>query len=249
MLYLILFLKHIKTLRGILIITHNLLYNYNNLSCFRPLEIIMNSEEIEMPKKRTLFDNEENIKNLVPTPPINNTFKSLDFKNIAINNTSTNTDSCLTAVPSSQDISNKIDFLTKLHPTTTIDTNINNINLPTETTNKRKMSDICSMFNNDDSDPFNYMDIDEIDEIEEPKKKSKKENAESIFLPILPYNNMNNQSKSTEVNDKNVVDPNAIMNLLATAKNDGQFIDASKLSDKSVRNMIFVISICIYMFL
>lgn len=210
--------------------------------------MIIDSEKIEMPKKRALLSSKEITNNKkiradkdFPSKlPDNNNilFKSSNFKNTEVNNISINVDSGLTTLPSSQEMSNKLDLLTRFQPTI-IDKNINNsnnIHLETEIINKRKMSYVTSMCY-DEEDPFNYMDI---DEIEEPKKKSKKENAESIFPPIsvMPCNNKNEQLKYTEINVNNIINPNLIMNLLATAKGNGQFIDPCDLSNKSVRNII-----------
>lgn len=199
--------------------------------------MIMESEEIVMPKKRALSKSKEitnkkirTDEDLLPNlPSINNI-----CKNTKINNIFMNVDSCITTVPSSQETSNKFNLSTSFQPiiNNTNINNTNNINLETGTINKRKMPDIDSMFN-DEEDPFNYMDI---DEIEEPKKKSKKE--VELNLPVtVKSHNMNEQTKSPEININNIIDPNLIMNLLATAKGNGQFIDPCNSFNKSVSDI------------
>lgn len=176
-----------------------------------------------------------------PTPSSsNNTFKFSEYNktDLIVNDLLSNTNSCLTTVSYVHD-SNK-----------NKDTNLNNTNdchsnlIDKAVIAKRKLPSVCSMFDNEEEDDlFNYMDIDEIEE--HPKKKSRKELAETVFLPILPTtsNNKCKQSKSVEPTIKNALDPNFIMNLLAEAKGTGQFIDASKLPDKSVRFIIVMVDI------
>lgn len=198
--------------------------------------MIMESEEIVMSKKRALSNSKEitnkkirTDEDLLPNLPSINI-----CKNTKINNISMNVDSCITTVPSSQETSNKFNLSTSFQPiiNNTNINNTNNINLETGTINKRKMPDIDSMFN-DEEDPFNYMDI---DEIEEPKKKSKKE-VELILPVTVKSRNTNEQTKSTEININNIIDPNLIMNLLATAKGNGQFIDPCNSFNKSVSDI------------
>lgn len=145
---------------------------------------------------------------------------------------SSGANSCLATVKNVHTISNK---------------NVNNVNnshsnvVNEDVITKRKLQNVCSMLNNEDNDDlFDYMDFDEIEE--QPKKKSKKELVESVFLPILSEVSSNNSkpSQSMEPTANNPVDPNFIMNLLSTAKGTGQFIDASKLPDKSVRNTVVI---------
>lgn len=201
-----------------------------------------NGEENNSCIKTRVEKNVELFKRVIePTPPSsNNTFEFSECNktDLIVNDLLSNTNSCLTTV-SNLNVSNK-----------NKDTNLNNTNdchsnvIDEAIITKRKLPSVCSMFGNkEEDDLFNYMDIDEIEE--HPKKKSRKELAESVFLPILPTtsNNKCKQPKSVEPTIKNAVDPNFIMNLLAEAKGTGQFIDASKLPDKSVRFIIVVVYI------
>ncbi|VVC39420.1 Hypothetical protein CINCED_3A021705 [Cinara cedri] len=161
-----------------------------------------------------------------------------------VNFKSSNGDSCLTTVQSSQDILDKKDFSGRvqfLQPIT-VDKNVNST--VQHNTTKRKLSSFCLISENEDGDededPFDYMDIDETEE--NTIKKPKREQMESVFPPVLSaMTNKSENSKSVEKNynlsvnpNSNIaVDPNYIMNLLATAKGTGQFIDTSKHSNNS----------------
>lgn len=194
-----------------------------------------NSMKTEVEKNLELFVIE-------PTPSSsNNTFKVSEYKKAGsiVNDLSSNTNSSLSIVPNLfHNVSNK-------NKHTNLDnTNHFHSNFIDETAiTKRKLPSVCSMFGNEENDLFNYKDVDEIEEY--PKKKSRKELVELVFPTILSTtsNNKCKQSKFMEPTIKNTVDPNFIMNLLAEAKGTGQFIDASKLPDKSVRNMMVVVDI------
>lgn len=149
----------------------------------------------------------------------------------------------LTTLSSSQYISNTNKLSAWLQGTVA-DNNVNNTNnLQSETVEnravltKRKISNDHPVFNNENEDPFNYMDIDEVEE--HLKKKPKKRDIDSIFFPMVDIsNNKSELSKTVETNPNIAVDPNFIMNLLSKAKGTGQFIDASLLHDKSVKKYI-----------
>jgi len=234
----------------------------------RPLDVVMDSEEIVTSKKRVLFlsNNEdenhsgkkikvkEDLKpykrkiESIPCNSSNPAFQSLECKKTFVNSTLPDADSCLTFEPSSQDVS-KENVYSSCGQTTIEEKNVNTddnfqskINYNAATT-KRKLLNICSIVNNDDTDPFDYKDIDEIEE--HPKKKSKKDLRESVFLPMLTTttSDENKQSTPVEATASCAKDQNFIMNLLAEAKGIGQFIDASKLPDKSVRNVMLVMFI------
>lgn len=285
---------------------------------FRPIELVTDSYKIVKSKKRALMSrdeisynsmkpkvekNPETFKEDVESIPSysNRSLQISETKKPIINLSSTNVDSCLTTVPSSQeitmkkklsprfqptvsnnvknadnfpleiddnktnsckinmscvnsysttvqcsqDVSCKNNFSDWLQPSVTINTNVNNTNnlhsetYDIKTTSKRKMTSVDSLFDNEDDDPFGYEDIDEIEE-RTIKKKRNKEYAESLFLPMLTTTSINKSEhlKSVEPKTDDTVDPNFIMNLLATAKGTGHFIDTrSKPLDKSVRNI------------
>ncbi|XP_025201439.1 nibrin [Melanaphis sacchari] len=227
----------------------------------RPLEVVMDSEEIIIPTKRPLLaDNEEKMNNIKtlrveedlhlsqrviePTPSSSNhDMQCPASKTSTVDNVFTNNNSCLTAVPSSLYISNSNQLSTWLKGTVAENSLNNANNLLSKTTEneavstvptKRKISNNFSIFNNENENPFDYLDIDEIEE--HPKKKPKKRVSDSLFLSVVDSssNNKDEPSKTVKnnVNDE-AVDPNFIMNLLSEAKGTGQFIDASILSEKS----------------
>lgn len=165
---------------------------------------------------------------------------------------SPNDDSCLSKVQSSQDFSNKnlssqVQFIRPFEVDKNVDNTLHN------SSTKRKLQSFCLTSENEDEDPFNYMDIDETEE--HIVKKSKSDITESIVVPMLSaMSDKTEQSKSVELHgniavvpnlnyvavDSNpniAVDPNFIMNLLATAKGTSPFIDTRTHSNKSVRNM------------
>jgi len=237
----------------------------------RPLDVVMDSEEIVTSKKRVLFvsnNEDENHRgkktkikeDLKPSKRViksilcsssNHAFQSLECKKTFANGTLPNADSCLTVEPSSQDVFKK-NVYSSCGQTTIEENNVSNtddnfqskfVNNDAATT-KRKLLSICSIVNNDDADPFDYKDIDEIEE--HPKKKPKKDLRESIFFPILTTSSdENKQSTPVEPAADCAQDQNFIMNLLAEAKGIGQFIDASKLPDKLVRNVMLVVCIIV----
>ncbi|XP_008190066.1 nibrin [Acyrthosiphon pisum] len=225
----------------------------------RPLEVVSDSEEIILPTKRLLLANSEEKNNSIKTIRIEKDLKP--FQNIieptpsssnhdvqspipktqTVDNTFTNDNLCLTTASSTQYISSTSKLSAWLQGTVA-DNNVNNTNnLQSKTVEnlavptKRKISNDHQVFNNENEDPFNYMDIDEVEE--HPKKKPKKRDMDSLFFPMLDIsNNKSEPSKTMEPNPNIAVDPNFIMNLLSEAKGTGQFIDASILSNKSSAN-------------
>lgn len=196
-------------------------------------------------------ENLQTLTNVEPTRICSNILSNDEINVIK----SPNHDLCLTTVQSSQDICSKIDFpgrVQNCQPITTVDKNVNDT--VHNNISKRKIQNFCSISDNEDEDPFDYIDVDETEE--HIIKKPKREQTESIFLPMLSTtSNKNNQFKSVDskhniVNVPNsnyvavnsnsniAIDPNIIMNLLATAKDTGQFIDTNKHSNKLVRNII-----------
>jgi len=177
-----------------------------------------------------------------PTPSSSNhNIQSPTPKTQTVNNSFTNDNLCLTTVLRSQNISNANKLSAWLQSTVAND-NVHNTNnlqstiaeiqtVPT----KRKISNDNPVFNNENEDPFNYMDIDEVED--HPKKKPKKRDIDSLFFPTVNASSSNKSepSKKMETNVNVAVDPNFIMNLLSEAKGTGQFIDASMLHNKSVR--------------
>ncbi|KAL4120479.1 hypothetical protein QTP88_013165 [Uroleucon formosanum] len=223
----------------------------------RPLEVVFDSEEIILPTKRSLLANGEEKNSTIKTIRIEEDLKP--FQNIieptpsssnhnvpipetqTVDNTLINNNLYLTTLSSSQYISNTNKLSAWLQGTVA-DNNVNNTNnLQSETVEnravltKRKISNDHPVFNNENEDPFNYMDIDEVEE--HLKKKPKKRDIDSIFFPMVDIsNNKSELSKTVETNPNIAVDPNFIMNLLSKAKGTGQFIDASLLHDKSSVN-------------
>lgn len=227
---------------------------------FRPLDVIMDSEEIMMPKKRVFYSNdientdialktrpEDNLEPITyksqPTPSSSN-HKNSHYNNTVVNNESIKLDSCGTTVQNSPNSSNNNDYSSLLQ-TSIANENMSNTNsLHSETINnrastKRKISSVVSMSNNedDDDDPFNYKDLDEIEE--QTTKKPKTKPTASLFYSMLQKSSSTKSepSKSVEPKVNNAVDPNFIMDLLSSAKGTGKCIDTSNL-DKSVRNII-----------
>lgn len=269
LLFPILYNNQKAVLRGISIQILLLLFLYSNLEILRPLDVVMDTEEIVISKKRHVLlpENEEEndseklktkedlklskktIKSTSFSTSISSTYKPLEYETTINSDTLQNADLCLTTIPSSSNISNKNVYSPCVQATTTIEEKnmeILNNNLSKEVVNnnatvtKRKLSSICSIVNNDNANPFDYMDIDEIEEY--AVKKPKKDFRESIFFPMLATssNNENKQTNSLEPTSSCEKDKNAI-NLLAKAKGNGQFIDASKPFDKSVRNISLVV--------
>jgi len=232
-------------------------YFFYNL--FRPLEIEMNPYEFEIPKKRTplLNDTEKNNisrtinfnehKILIePTPPENNhTLKlSKSIKPVSEDVIHNSVDSNETTMSNIQNMSIKNNYMTLLQTTIENKNEKNNsFNIPPLTvedrsTVKRKILNCHTLVNNKDSDPFNYIDIDEIEK--HPKKKSRTEHIESIYFPVIETNSNNNSIQSQSIKSKanKAIDPSFIMNLLSEAKGTGEFIDTTKPSDKCVRNVL-----------
>lgn len=225
----------------------------------------MDSEETVMSKQRELFYNDVEeyhhselikAKDLKPftrviesTQCSNNdhTFKSVEYEKTVTNETLTNDGSCLTTVPSSQDISNENIYLSCVQPIIEENKTIKNnfhleiVNNTEASIAKRKLS--SSSFINNDVDPFNYINIDKI-EIH-PKKKLKLDVNESILA--MTSSNESEQSKPLDPTTYCAKNQGSIMNLLAKAKGVGQFIDASKLPDKSVTitSVVVCIIICL----
>lgn len=229
-----------------------------NSSIFRPLEVeaVMSSDdEIKWPQKQALMsydkrknNNNEKIrveedlelfKRINKSVSSNSTFKLSEPIEPTESYISSNiVGSCVTSVPSSQNVSSNS---YSASPQTNITNknysyNFNNFHSKTNENRvitKRTILSVSSMVNNEDDDPFDYMDIDEIEG--QPKKKIKKHN-ESIFFPLLENTSTakNEEPKSSVP----IVDINFIMNLLSEAKDTGDFIDTSKPSDKSVRYII-----------
>lgn len=219
-----------------------------------------------MPTKRSLLANSEQKNNSMesirveedlksfqcvnePTPSSSNhNVQSPTPKTQTINNGYTNGNLCLTTVLSSQNISNANKLSAWLQCTVT-DDNVHNNNLQSTTaeiqtvSTKRKISNDNPVFNNENEDPFNYMDIDEVED--HPKKKPKKRDMDSLFFPTVNSSSSNKSepSKKEETNVNVAVDPNFIMNLLSEAKGTGQFIDASMLHNKSVRKYLKLVMI------
>lgn len=140
--------------------------------------------------------------------------------------------SCVTSVTSSQNVSsNSYSAFPQTNMTKKNDNSSSNsfhskINENRAIT-KRTISSVSSIVNNEDDDPFDYMDIDEIEG--QPKTKIRK-HTESLFFPLL-------KSISTDKDEEPkssapIVD---IMSLLSEAKDTGDFIDTSKPSKKLVR--------------
>lgn len=228
---------------------------------FRPLEVVNDSEDIIPTKRPLLAYNEEKINNIKtitveedlfqqviePTPSSSDhNVQSPASKTPTVDNVYTN-DLCLTTIPSSHYSSNTNENWLQ---GTIAENSISNANdLFSNTTEnqavptKRKISNDFPVFNNESEDPFNYMDIDEIEE--HPKKKPKKKDMNSIFLTEVDTssNNKNKSSNTVETNVDVAIDPNFVMNLLSEPKGTGQFIDASILSDKSVRTYIKLVVI------
>lgn len=224
---------------------------------FRPLEVevVMSSDdEIEWPQKRALMscDKRKNnstekirVEDLEPLKRINKSvssnsmFKLSEPMKSARNCISpNNVDSCVTSVPSSQNVSsNSYSACPQTNITKKIDnSNSNNFHSNIDETRaitKRTISSVSSMVNNEDDDPFDYMDIDEIEG--QPKKKLKKQ-TESIFFPLLK--SMSTDKDEEPKSSVPIVDVNFIMNLLSEAKDTGDFIDTSKPSKKSVRYIV-----------
>lgn len=104
---------------------------------------------------------------------------------------------------------------------------------------KRKISNINAMVIDEDEDPFDYLDVDEIEE--QPKKKPKLVNMESLLFPTMATSNDKTKQQERVAQDElkanKTVDPNFVMNLLSEANGTGEFIDASKPLNKSVRNI------------
>jgi len=214
-----------------------------------------------LPTKRPLLENSEEKNNAIktvrmeedlklfqniiePTPSSSNhDVQSPIPKTQTVDNTFTNDNLCLTTASSSQYISSSSKLSAWLQGTIA-ENNVNNTNnLQSKTVEnlavltKRKISNDHPVFNNENEDPFNYMDIDEVEE--HPKKKPKKRDMDSIFFPMVNIsNNKSEPSKSVETNTNIAVDPNFVMNLLSEAKGTGEFIDASIVSNKSVRKYL-----------
>lgn len=209
-----------------------------------------NSEEKNNTVKTIII--EENLKpfqNIIePTPSSSNhNVQSPIPKTQTVDNTLTNNNLCLTTLSSSQYISNTNKLSAWLQGTVA-NNNVNNTNnLQSNKAveniavlTKRKLSNDHPVFNNENEDPFNYMDIDEVEE--HPKKKPKKRDVDSIFFPMVGIsNNKIELSKTIETNPNIAVDPKFIMNLLSEAKGTGQFIDASLPHDKSVKKYIKIV--------
>jgi len=220
-----------------------------------------------MPTKRSFLANNEQKNNSIgsirieedlksfqcviePTPSSSNhNVQSPIPKSQTVNNDLTNDKLCLTTVLRSQNISNA-NKLSAWLQSTVADDNVHNTNnlqsitaeiqaVPT----KRKISNDNPIFNNENEDPFNYMDIDEVED--HPKKKSKIRDMDSLFFPIVNASSSNKSepSKKVETNANVAIDPNFIMNLLSEAKGTGQFIDASMLHNKSVRKYLKLVII------
>jgi len=215
-----------------------------------------------MPTKRSLLANSEQKNNnkesikikedlksfqcvIEPTPfSSNHNVQSPTPKTQTVDNVLTNNSLCLTTVPSSQYISNT-NKLSAWLQSTVADNNVHNTNNLKSTTaeiqtvpTKRKIYNDNPVFNNENDDPFNYMDIDEVEE--HPKKKPKKRDMDSLFFPMVNASSSikSEPSKTVETNANVAVDPNFIMNLLSEAKGTGQFIDASMLHSKLVRKYL-----------
>jgi len=211
---------------------------------------LANSEEKNNTVKTIII--EENLKpfqNIIePTPSSSNhNVQSPIPKTQTVDNTLTNNNLCLTTLSSSQYISNTNKLSAWLQGTVA-NNNVNNTNnLQSNKAveniavlTKRKLSNDHPVFNNENEDPFNYMDIDEVEE--HPKKKPKKRDVDSIFFPMVGIsNNKIELSKTIETNPNIAVDPKFIMNLLSEAKGTGQFIDASLPHDKSVKKYIKIV--------
>lgn len=175
-----------------------------------------------------------------PTPSSGNqNMQSPTPKNQTV---TTNDNLGLTTVSNSQHISNR-NKLSAWLQSTVADNNVNNTNnLQSKTAenlavpSKRKIANDNPVFNNENEDPFNYMDIDEVEE--HPKKKPRNGDMNSIFFPMTDTSSSNKSepSKTVETNANVAVDPNFIMNLLSEAKGTGQFIDASIPHNKSSDN-------------
>lgn len=232
---------------------YDFIFLYYNL--FRPLEVIMDSDVIMIPNKRSVHSNEENIQSFMDVD-VENMEPS---KSIVGLNKPTVFDSCVTQVPSSQDISKENDlsnllqnsiadknkYNTKVRNSVenlcsdTFENGTNNLHSDsvenTVLSNKRKISNVCSISNNEDNDLFDYMDVDEFEEL--PTKKPKIQYTESIIQPIptTSFNIENEQPTYEKSKPIQTVDPLNIMTLLADVRDTGQFIDSDKLPDKSVK--------------
>jgi len=219
------------------------------------MEEIIDSNEFELPQKRALLSNYQRESNnsekinveedLEPFHRVNEppTFSSRDrtfkpsklLEPVVLSNI---VDSCVTAVPDSQNVSNKNNHPAWLQANIinkNDNCNANNFHLKTvENGNitKRKISNVSSTISNNDEDPFDYMDIDEIEG--HPKKKLKKEH--SIFSPVVTTStNKSKHQKTAKPSANEALDPNFITNLLSEAKGTGEIIDASKPSGDWVR--------------
>lgn len=235
---------------------------------FRPLEEIMDSDIIMTPNKRTVLSADVNVKNCMDIG-VENMESSKNL--IGVKKTAV-IDSCAIQVLSSQDISKENDLPNSLKISVadknkfnmkiqnnsetifsdSVENNTNNLLLdPVEKiviSNKRKISNICSLTNNEDGDLFDYMDI---EEVKLPSKKPKNEDTKSVIqsipatkqytdsiiqpIPSTSSGITNEQFTFKKSKSIQALDPFKIMNLLADVKGTGQFIDASKLPDISVK--------------
>lgn len=205
-----------------------------------PLERVIESTSYS--DNRT-FNSQQVTQVIEPTPSSSNyIFKPSECYKTVVNDVPVYSRVGFNSVPNSQHITKKNDLSDWRQASKSVNKDTKIVDNE-KTVNKRKDPDFLSMFNNEDDNPFGYMDVDEIEE--QPKKKPKVMNNDLEFLKMLATsNNINKQPKSVEPKVVNIaVDPYFIMNLLADAKGTGQFIDASKLSDKSVRNILVV---CVY---
>lgn len=233
---------------------------------FRPLEVIMDSDIIRMPNKRAVLSDDINEKNCIDTDVaiIESSKNIVGLKNTTV------IDSCITQVPSSQDISKENDLPNSLKVSDKnkfnmkiqnnaknphsdyVENNMNNLHSdPIEnivTSNKRKISNFDFITNNDDNNLFDYMDI---EEVKLPSKKLKTEDTKSIIQPIPAVKQYTDSiiqpipSTSSSIRTEQftfekskpiqAINSSNIMNLLADVKGTGQFIDANKLPDISVK--------------
>lgn len=189
-------------------------------------------------------ENLEPFTSVESTPTCSNilSYNEVSYKSSHVTK-SPNDDLCSNTVQSSQDLSSK-NFSSQVQLIRPFEVDKKTNNTVQYNSTKRKLQSFCLTSENEDEDLFNYMDIDETEE--HVVKKSKREITGSIVGPMLSaISEKSEQSKSVEPHrniavDSNpniAVDPNFIMNLLATAKGTGEFIDMRTHSNKSVRNM------------
>jgi len=138
-----------------------------------------NEEENNSEKIKAIEDLELSKIESVPLSTSNRIYKSLEYEKTIDSDILQNADSCLTTVPSSQDISNNENVYSPCVQATTIEeinVEVLNNNLSKEVVNndaaatvtKRKLSKVYSIVNDDSADPFEYIDFNEIE------KKAKK---------------------------------------------------------------------------